>query len=60
MQDGELPDVLSCDLAYLPVPSPHRSDPEIRFCEPLMSLVVSHFSQKAYEAVVKERRRCLI
>jgi hypothetical protein len=52
MQDGELPDVLSCDLAYLPVP--HRSDPEIRFCEPLMRLVVSHFSQKAYEAVVRK------
>ena len=53
MQDGELPDVLSCDLAYY-LPVPHRSDPEIRFCEPLMSLVVSHFSQKAYEAVVRK------
>ena len=52
MEERELPDVLSCDLAYLPVP--HRSDPEIRFCEPLMSLVVSHFSQKAYEAVVRK------
>ena len=44
MEERELPDVLSCDLAYLT-----RRIDQI----PRVSDFVSHFSQKAYEAVVR-------
>ena len=48
MQDRELPDVLSRDLAYLPV-APIRSQIPRSFCDQcdLGLLVVSQFSQKA-------------